>query len=215
MFNARKPKNEQDYIVKLWSQILERLVRNNDLRLKWGESGFAHIEYSSYMADVRVLVDHQDDEYEIMCAEAAKGSPSKAKFHHDHCKLLIESKDVLDNSPVAVSHIPAVQFCGHELYEFELVLYADHFYVARKTSYVFVQPTIVDLDFCKILLGLKEEWVSFKHSMEKKLKEERKACNFDSQEENDSQKLKPSPYWYPPCLTQQIPKLNPLPENLI
>ena len=35
MFNARKPKNEQDYVVKLWSQILERLVRNSDLRLKW------------------------------------------------------------------------------------------------------------------------------------------------------------------------------------
>ncbi|EIE84384.1 hypothetical protein G6F55_001070 [Rhizopus delemar] len=126
-----------------------------------GENEFARIEYSSYMADVRVLVDHQDDEYEIMCAEAAKGSPSKAKFHHNHCKLLIESKDVLDNSPVAVSHIPAVQFCGHELYEFGLVHYADHFYVARKTSYAFVPPTIVNLDFykkiCKILLGLKEE----------------------------------------------------------
>ncbi|KAG1039944.1 hypothetical protein G6F43_012402 [Rhizopus delemar] len=183
------------------------------------ESGFARIEYSSYMVDVRVLVDHQDDEYEIMCAEDAKGSPSKAKFHHDHCKLLIESKGALDNSPVAVSHIPAVQICGQELYEFGLVHYADHFYVARKTSYAFVPPTIVDLDFCekicKIFLGLKEEWMSFKHSVEKKLKEERKECNFDSQEANDTQKLKPSPYWYPPCLTQQIPKLNPLPENLI
>ncbi|CEI90420.1 hypothetical protein RMCBS344292_04745 [Rhizopus microsporus] len=142
MFNGNKQKNKQDYIVKLWSQLLERLVRNSDLRLKWGKSGFARIEYSSYMADVRVLVDHQDDEYETMCAEATKSSPSKAKFHHDHCKLLIESKDVLDNSPVVVSHIPAVQFCGHELYEFELVHYADYFYVARKTPYAFVPPTI-------------------------------------------------------------------------
>lgn len=116
------------------------------------------------MADVRVLVDHQDDEYETMCAEATKSSPSKAKFHHDHCKLLIESKDVLDNSPVVVSHIPAVQFCGHELYEFELVHYADYFYVARKTPYAFVPPTIVDLDFCekfcKTLLRLRNIYVS-------------------------------------------------------
>lgn len=116
------------------------------------------------MADVRVLVGHQDDEYETMCAEATKGSPSKAKFHHDHCKLLIESKDVLDNSPVVVSHIPAVQFCGHELYEFELVHYVDYFYVARKTSCAFVPPTIVDLDFCekfcKMLLRLRNIYVS-------------------------------------------------------
>lgn len=171
------------------------------------------------MADVCVLVDHQDDECEAMCAEAARDSPSMVKFHHDHCKLPIESKYVLYNSPVAVPHIPAVQFCGHELYEFELVHYAYHFYVARKTSYAFIPLTIVDLDFCKkfciILLDLKGEWMSFKRSVEKKLKEERKACTFDSQEANNTQKLKPSPYWYFSSLTQQIPKLNSLPENLI
>jgi hypothetical protein len=90
---------------------------------------FARIDYSSYMADICVLVDHQDDEYEAMCAEAARDSPSMAKFHHDHCKLPIESKYVLYNSPVTVPHIPVVQFCGHELYVFELVHYAYHFYV--------------------------------------------------------------------------------------
>jgi hypothetical protein len=57
--------------------------------------------------------------------------------------------------------------------------------------------------------------MSFKQSVDKKLKEERKTYTFDSQEANDTQKPKSSPFWCPPSLTQQIPKLNPLPENLI
>ncbi|KAI9010467.1 hypothetical protein CLU79DRAFT_773173 [Phycomyces nitens] len=81
------------------------------------------------------------------CVEATKCSPSEARFHHDHCKLLIESKDALDNSAVVVSHIIAVQLFGHGLYEFKLVQYEDHLYVAQNTFCVSVPPLIVDLGF--------------------------------------------------------------------
>ncbi|GAA5803002.1 hypothetical protein HPULCUR_008477 [Helicostylum pulchrum] len=141
------------------------------------------------MADMRVILENHQTEYDLMCTEVSKGSPTEAKMYHDHCKLMIETKDIFDNSPVTVHYIPSIQFCGHELFIYSLSHHADNLYVAKKSSYAFVPPTIVNLDFCdkicQILLGLKNEWVTYKQIIENKLNEKKKKYAFNSQEPED------------------------------
>ncbi|KAI7884130.1 uncharacterized protein EV154DRAFT_574709 [Mucor mucedo] len=83
MFDKNIEKNEQDCIVKFWGPLMEKLVQNTGLRLKWGESSCS-IAPNRLRADVRVIYDNkegqQHKEYDIMQIEASRISPTKQQF---------------------------------------------------------------------------------------------------------------------------------------
>ncbi|KAK4520680.1 Flavodoxin-like domain-containing protein [Mucor velutinosus] len=222
MFNKQVKKNEQDCIVKLWGPIMEKLVQKTPLRLKWGESSCSLLT-NSLRADLRVIYDQVEDrqvqEYDMMQMEATRISPTPQKFDFDHVKLLLETKDNIDLLQEYIGDgLCCIQFCGLELFKYNLKHVSDTLYIGNKVTTNVILPAVKDFkfmtDLCNTLLTTRKEWTDLQRTLVL-VKNSPKSADRSLQDPPTQQtRLKKSPSWYPPRPDQKTAPLTPIPPNL-
>ncbi|KAI8885285.1 hypothetical protein K501DRAFT_180267 [Backusella circina FSU 941] len=145
LFDSVKNCSEWDYVVKLWSPLIEELFDGaNNLRAKWGdtvvepanEDGTANLKI-----DVRVILDKvlqmRNVEYDVSSGEFSKYNPGNLKYQADRCKVMIEGRSIINQFSchgVNIYNIPILQICGSELYMLEVSLVALGLYVGNKRN---------------------------------------------------------------------------------
>ncbi|CEG73136.1 hypothetical protein RMATCC62417_08574 [Rhizopus microsporus] len=97
--------------------------------------------------------------------EANRISPTPQKFDFDSVKLLIETKDNLDSLQEHVAYgLCCIQFCGLELYKYELTHAFDILHINNKVAFNSIPPAVTSFkslkDLCSILLATRNEWIS-------------------------------------------------------
>ncbi|ORY91394.1 hypothetical protein BCR43DRAFT_499009 [Syncephalastrum racemosum] len=145
--NRVKEMTEYDTIVKIWSPVFETLFRDTHVVLKWGESKLQTDEvrvpagpedHIFFKVDLRLILNHRGTEHTLAIVEVARYFQD-SKIRHDHSKLLIESKLVLDNmlrhgcSP-GDACVPSLQLCGLRGDFLVLQLEEDGLYVAAPVA---------------------------------------------------------------------------------
>ncbi|KAG1165142.1 hypothetical protein G6F46_012340 [Rhizopus delemar] len=133
---------ETDMVVKVWGPLIESIMRDKgDIRLKWGDTigNSGTLTKSGFKMDLRVVRDviskiNKRKEENTANAETAKLDASIGKIDNDRCKLLLESKCVLDRL-INVTRddtivVCALQLAGLQATLISLVLEADGLYVA-------------------------------------------------------------------------------------
>ncbi|KAL0138629.1 hypothetical protein V8B55DRAFT_1564823 [Mucor lusitanicus] len=91
------------WVVKFWGVITEELFHGSGLRLKWGDTHLALHDTVTNLplkVDMRILHDRRrqgfDVETNVGAMEAAEEDPGDAKYLSDRCKVLVESKAMID-----------------------------------------------------------------------------------------------------------------------
>lgn len=220
MFDKSIEKNEQDFIVKFWGPLLEKLVQNTGLRLRWGESSCSMLP-SRLRADVRVIYDRkegqQHQEHDMMQMEASRMHPPKQKFDFDHTKLLVETKDIIDSLESDIKReMSCFQFCGLEIFKYSLSHKFNTLYVNNQVDYHIIPSDVTNFQFmrslCVTLVATRDEWMSCrKLTMNAK---DNANVSHPSSSINESDGLKKSPSWYPPRPNQRTSPLMAIPVNL-
>lgn len=223
MFDKNIEKNEQDFIVKFWGPLLEKLVPNTDLRLRWGESSCSMLP-NRLRADVRVIYDRQEgqqhQEYDMMQMEASRMYPSKQKFDFNHMKLLVETKDIIDSLESDIKReMSCFQFCGLEIFQYSLNHEFNTLYVNNQVDYHIIPSDVTNFQFirslCVTLVATRDEWMSCrKLTMNAKDNANVSYPSSSIKKLNESDGLKKSPSWYPPRPNQRTSPLMAIPVNL-
>ncbi|KAL9538581.1 hypothetical protein MBANPS3_010819 [Mucor bainieri] len=221
MFDSRIAKSEQDCIVKqrkpqcsnlhsmmqqrvkLWGPVLEKLVQQTPLRLKWGESSCSLMS-NSLRADFRVIANGANNmEYDIMQIKATKKiSHSLQKFDFDHYKLLIETKDSMDYPGTQVGKGPrCIQFRSLQLLKYHFKPAADTLYVANQLTLHSILPTVKSFtfiqDLCNTLLATKNEWIDLQRTLVLANSSPISAERSSQGPPNQQAHFKKCPSWYP------------------
>lgn len=118
MINA----SEWDYVVGFWGIVTGRLFHESGLRLKWGDTHLTVHDTVSDLTlkvDLRILHDRiwqgQNVETDIGVMEAAVEKSEDAKYIFDRCKILAESKAMIDKSPLdgcPIDSVDSLQIWG-------------------------------------------------------------------------------------------------------
>ncbi|CEG79905.1 hypothetical protein RMATCC62417_14315 [Rhizopus microsporus] len=97
----------------------------------------------NFKVDMRVLNDsvvHQyNEERDLAVAEAGKNDPGSFKYQSNRCKLLSESKVIIDNSLHGKNDVDTVYpiyFCGFEIMVMSLSLSANDLYVGNEVHHI-------------------------------------------------------------------------------
>ena len=88
-------------------------------------------------------------ENEVGVAEAAEESPGKVNFNSDRCKVLIESKVIVDRFILDGCHIDNVdslQICGMEVYFIKLELQDNGLYIGTQHYHSVVNASLNSLE---------------------------------------------------------------------
>ncbi|KAG0191055.1 hypothetical protein DFQ28_001050 [Apophysomyces sp. BC1034] len=120
---------ENDYIVKVWAQVIEPLFRHSDLRCAWGETHCTSVETEKKVmkADLRLVNNKRD----YATAEVCKDKPRPFKVCADRTKLLLEGKLLLNRLfPHHIDTVFLLHVSGLELRILSLQLVADGLYIA-------------------------------------------------------------------------------------
>ncbi|KAG2204299.1 hypothetical protein INT47_009341 [Mucor saturninus] len=114
--------SEWDMIVKFWNPVMERFFTGTGLRLKWSETILTMDDMTSvghFKVGMRVINDSMiqrlNNEKDLAVAEAAKRDPGVSKYQSDRCKLLCESKVIIDNFVAKgrdLNSVYSIKFCG-------------------------------------------------------------------------------------------------------
>ncbi|KAI7892251.1 uncharacterized protein EV154DRAFT_550831 [Mucor mucedo] len=156
LFSDTVDSSEWDYIVKFWGPITQRLFYFSGLRLKWGDT---HLTMHDTIGDIVLKVDlriiHEsikqryNVENEVGVAEAAEENPGKVKFHSDRCKVLIESKAIVDRfilDGCNIDNVDSLQICGMEIYFIKLELRDHGLYTGTQHYHSVVDASLNSLD---------------------------------------------------------------------
>lgn len=134
--------------MKFWGPITQRLFYFSGLRLKWGDT---HLTLHDTIGDIvlkvdlRIIKQRYNVENEVGVAEAAEESPGKVKFNSDRCKVLIESKVIIDRFILDGCHIDNVdslQICGIEVYFIKLELQDNGVYIGTQHYHSVVNASL-------------------------------------------------------------------------
>ncbi|CAO3693081.1 unnamed protein product [Rhizopus stolonifer] len=152
LFSDTVDSSEWDYIVKFWGVITERLFFCTGLRLKWGDTHLT-VKDMSLKVDLRILHDSIKQRYnvenEVGVAEAAEEGPGDSKFKSDRCKVLIESKAVVDRyllDGCFVDNVDSLQICGLEIFFINLTLQDQGLYVGTQFYHSVVNNSLNSLE---------------------------------------------------------------------
>ncbi|KAG2195018.1 hypothetical protein INT47_005618 [Mucor saturninus] len=103
--------------------------------------------------DLRIIHDSIKQRYnvenEVGVAEAAEESPGKVKFSSDRCKVLIESKVIVDRFILDSCHIDNVdslQICGMEIYFIKLELRDNGLYTKTQHYHSVIDASLNSLE---------------------------------------------------------------------
>ncbi|KAI9358861.1 hypothetical protein BD770DRAFT_410166 [Pilaira anomala] len=183
MFSKSTDNSEWDFLIKFWGPVMERLYLGTGLRLKWGDTTLTMKDVGiegCLKVDMKVMKDdivqRFNQETDLSTSEAAKDEPGSAKFNSDRCKLLTESKVIIDNflhDNQDVGSVYSIQFCGLDITILSLSLSANGLYVGneihhakvdnRLESLVELLPTLIQLlCFRDEAVKLNNEFVSQK-----------------------------------------------------
>ncbi|KAI7891394.1 uncharacterized protein EV154DRAFT_397216, partial [Mucor mucedo] len=109
-----------------WFYIVSVPVLSWLLNVNWAPPLLHDMYFSAYMVyniNLRIIHDSIKQRYnvenEVGVAEAAEENPGKVRFHSDRCKVLIETKAIVDRFILDGCHIDNVdslQICGMEVY---------------------------------------------------------------------------------------------------
>lgn len=162
--------SEWDFVLKIWSPIVEELFNDTNLRSKWGdtvyklgnEDGTADLKI-----DLRILFDKTiqrfNVEHDISSGEFSKYDPGHLKYQSDRCKLMIEGKTIINNlvsRGLDLHTIPILQICGTELIIIVNSLVAPGLYVGNELNSFSLVNTFENFkilpDMVKSLLNFKK-----------------------------------------------------------
>ncbi|KAG2204323.1 hypothetical protein INT47_009365 [Mucor saturninus] len=117
MLNTRNSSkiSERDYIYQIWLPLLSKLcnINKNIVRIKTGETVSEnttvskanlyhnHTNIVGFKTDLRILVDFDDEEFDLVCGEGCLRDASDKKISSDTSKLAREAKE----AEVAIQHI--------------------------------------------------------------------------------------------------------------
>lgn len=155
LFSDTVNSSEWDYIVKFWDPIKQRLFYFSGLRLKWGDT---HLTLHDTIGDMVLKVDlriihnsvkqRYNVENEVGVAEAAEENPGRAKFNSDRCKVLIESKAIVDRfilNGCHIDNVDSLQICGKEIYFIKLELRDNGLYTGTQHYHSVVDASLNSL----------------------------------------------------------------------
>ncbi|RCI03069.1 hypothetical protein CU098_011517 [Rhizopus stolonifer] len=134
--------SEWDYVVGFWGIVTGRLFHGSGLRLKWGDTHLSVYDTVSDLilkVDLRILHDRirqgQNVETDVGAMEAAEEQPGDAKYIFDRCKVLLESKAMIDRfllDGFLVDSVDSLQICGLEAHFVNLTLEAPGAYIGTQ-----------------------------------------------------------------------------------
>lgn len=155
LFSDTVDSSEWDYIMKFWGPITQRLFYFSGLRLKWGDT---HLTLHDTIGDMVLKVDlriihdsikqRHNFENEVGVAEAAEENPGSAKFNSDRCKVLIESKAIVDRfilDGCPIDNVDSLQICGMEAYFIKLELQDNGLYIGTQHYHSVVDASLNSL----------------------------------------------------------------------
>ncbi|KAG2204295.1 hypothetical protein INT47_009337 [Mucor saturninus] len=109
MLNTRNTSkiSERDYIYQIWLPLLSKLynINKNIVRIKTGETVtentieskanlyYNHTNIVGFKTDLRILVDFDDEEFDLVCGEGCLRDASDKKISSDTSKLAREAKE--------------------------------------------------------------------------------------------------------------------------
>ncbi|KAL9555501.1 hypothetical protein PS6_002816 [Mucor atramentarius] len=182
--------SEWDFVVKFWGVVTERLVHATDLRLKWGDThltvhgidsaGYLKVELMVLTVDMRILHDKVRQRYnaetDIGVCEAAEEDPGNAKYIGDRCKVMIESKAVIDRFVLdgcLIDSVDSLQVCGPEVHFGNTSLAESGLYVGTQFYSATIDKSLSDLskylDLAFHLLCFHDQCVSISNQYEEHL----------------------------------------------
>lgn len=229
--------SEWDMIVKFWGPVMERLFTGTGLRLKWDDTILTMDDVTTvghFKVDMRVINDTKiqklNSEEDLAVAEAAKSDPGVLKYQSDRCKLLSESKVIIDNFVAKgrdVNSVYSIQFCGFEMMIISLSLFSNGLYVGNEVHHVQIDDRLQKccnyLSTVKQLLCFRDETIEFLHkSDDVKLdlaanRASVKGAKYNAASEEKKAELVKSDWtrgtWVPPRRKESAPA--PIPSNLV
>ncbi|GAA5813406.1 hypothetical protein MFLAVUS_006884 [Mucor flavus] len=225
--------SEWDYIVGFWGVVSGRLFHGSGLHLKWGDTHLTVYDTVSDLilkVDLRILHDRirqgQNVETDIGAMEAAEEQPGDAKYTFDRCKVLLESKAMIDRfllDGCLVDSVDSLQICGLEAHFVNLTLEAPGAYIGTQfyTGCIgnSMSNIVRHLDLAIHLLCFRDQCISVMNQCENHLSEARSrkvsAKRSYSQLPRDDLVVKQESVrgsWNPPRSSKSPPP--PTPENL-
>ncbi|KAI8640628.1 hypothetical protein BD408DRAFT_369586, partial [Parasitella parasitica] len=139
LFDSVTECSEWDYVVKLWSPLIEELFDGvNNLRTKWGDTVFELANEDGTAdpkIDIQVILDKAIQMRNVSSGKFSKHNPGNLKYQADKCKVMIEGKNIINQlvfHGVDICNIPVLQICGSELHMLEVSLVAPGLYVGNK-----------------------------------------------------------------------------------
>ncbi|KAG2204331.1 hypothetical protein INT47_009373 [Mucor saturninus] len=164
--------SEWDMIVKFWDPVMERFFTGTGLRLKWSDMILTMDDMTSvghFKVDMRVINDSMiqrlNNEKDLAVAEAAKRDPGVSKYQSDRCKLLCESKVIIDNFVAKgrdLNSVYSIKFRGLEMMIISLSLFINlnmvYFItnieaIAEHVGFVFLQSSGILRTFYRSTAG--------------------------------------------------------------
>ncbi|KAG2230781.1 hypothetical protein INT48_006803 [Thamnidium elegans] len=155
LFVTEIDSSEWDFVVKFWGLITERLFRDSELRLKWGDTHPTlndTVSETALNVDLRVLNDKMKQRYnvehDIAVLEAAEGDPGNTKFIFDRFKISIENKVIIDNyllDGALLSSVNSLQVSGLGIHFLNTTLEEPGLYVTKELNYHTVSKSLASL----------------------------------------------------------------------
>lgn len=229
LHNDKVDNSKWDYIVKFWGPVTERLFSQTKFRLKWGDT---HITVSDILlkADLRILRSEIRPRYKVEtdfgAFEAAEEEPEDFKYTSGRCKVLIESKDIIDKFVLdgcLIDSVDSLQLCGLKIRFGNTTLAKPGLYVGDEFYTYTVDNTLDNIckyfDLARYLLCFRDQCVAISNQYEAHLayssfrRIASKRSNCDLPEDNLVRKQSSvRGSWNPPRTKKTTPP--PPPKNL-
>ncbi|EIE87918.1 hypothetical protein RO3G_12629 [Rhizopus delemar RA 99-880] len=180
LFDDEIDSSEWDFVVKFWGVVTERLFHGTDLRLKWDDTHLTvHDTVSDLLlkVDLRILHDRVRQRYNIETDvgvfEAAEEEPVNAKYVGDRCKVMIESKAVIDRFVLdgcLIDSVDPLQVCGLEIHFGNTTLAEPGLYVGTQFYTATIDKSLSNmykyLDLASHLLCFRDQCVAISNQYE-------------------------------------------------
>jgi hypothetical protein len=185
LFDDESDNSEWDFVVKFWGVVTERLFYDTGLRLEWGDTHLTIYNIISNLlskADARVLHDQvrqrHDAEFDVGVLEVAEESHGGVDYIDDRCKMMIDSKAVIDKFVLdrcLIDSVDALQVSSLTLHFVNVSLAEPGFYVDSQFYSFSINESLSNLpkyfDLALNLLCFRDEYVSVANQYKDHLKE--------------------------------------------
>ncbi|KAI7877316.1 uncharacterized protein EV154DRAFT_525492 [Mucor mucedo] len=172
------------------------------------------------------MVQKLNSEEDLAVAEAAKNDPGVSKYQSDRCKLLSESKVIIDNFIAQgrdVNAVYSIQFCGFEMMMISLSLFKNGLYVGNEVHHVQIDDRLQRyrdyLSTIKQLLSFRDETIKSLHQADDhaasrpSVKGPRYNTALRGKKPEHFKSTWRRGTWVPPRRKESVPA--PLPSNLV